>query len=47
MKKRMSEFKQELSDIGDIKINFIDLTIWFQAWAAYITKGGVRPGRPH
>lgn len=47
MKKRMSEFKKELRESGDLELNFEQLTIWFQQWAQYISFGGVRPDRPH
>lgn len=50
MNERWKEFKTEVRIIKyleESKVSFIELTIWFQKWAAYITKGGDRPPRPH
>ena len=47
MKERMKEFKNELRMLGDKEMTFVELSVWFQQWAVYISKGGVRPPKPH
>ena len=47
MQERLIEFQTEIAEINLSDYTEKQLKKWKKDWDSYISKGGVRPGRPH
>lgn len=47
MQERFIEFQNELKQMDLSQYSEKDLKKWHKQWDSYISKGGVRPPKPH